>query len=59
MISRSNRSWHARLQLFLAVGVRGVAHGALVVAELVIEAERVFPVELGARHDGLRIMSAV
>jgi hypothetical protein len=42
---------HAGLELFLAVGPGGVAHGALVVAQLVVQAEGVFPVEFqGAGH---------
>ncbi len=49
---------HARLQLLLAVGVGGVAHGALVVAELRVEVKRVFPVELGSHGGCLSIVAS-
>ena len=50
-----NASSHARQQAVLRVGVRRLAHRALVVAELLVEEERVVPVEacLGFGHVGL------
>ena len=45
---------HARRQLVLAVGARGVAHHAFFVGQLLFEEERVAPVETGfgfCRHD--------
>ena len=50
MIERSNVSWRAAISTrgcrrCLAVVVRRVAHGALFVVELVVEAKRVIPLE--------------
>ena len=42
----AERLEHARRELVLAVGVRGVAHHALVVGELLVEQQRVVPDEL-------------
>jgi len=38
---------HARLQLFLAEGMGGLLNSALVIAELLRQQKRVFPVEFG------------
>ena len=45
---------HAREQLLLRIGARGVAHHALVLGELALEIERVLPVEggVGQRRGG-------
>jgi hypothetical protein len=38
---------HARRETLLAIGARGVAHHPLVLAQLLLEQERVVPDELG------------
>ena len=48
----AERFEHARRELVLRVGLRGVAHHAFFFRELLVEEQRVFPIELrGGCHD--------
>src|SRR5262249_45425476 len=49
----------ARHQLVLRIAARGVAHHALLFAELALEVERVLPVELGGRFCPRRLVGTL